>query len=114
MSLEPPACPNPRCAHSRPGTAPGRRFYRRKGSFPRAGDRRVARFQCKGCGKHFSEQTFAADYREKKPEITPAVERLAAAGYSARGAARLLGVNRKTVARRYRRRRARLARTGRS
>ena len=109
MSFEPTACPNPTCVHARPAGSPGRedRFYRRKGSFRRSGDRRVARFQCRHCGKHFSEQTFSPDYREKKPEITVLVERLAGEGHGARSTARLLGVNRKTVTRRLRRLRAR-------
>ena len=64
------------------------------------GEQRVARFQCKTCGKHFSEQTFSPDYRDRKPELGPQIARLLAAGYSQRSSARLLGVNRKTVARR--------------
>lgn len=107
MSDHPSHCPNLDCRHARrtPGPRPPERerFYRRKGSYPRLGDGRVARFQCKSCGRHFSEQTFAEDYREKKPELDPAVERLARAGCSARRAARLLGVDRKTVLRRYHR-----------
>jgi transposase-like protein len=98
VTLLPPHCPNRRCEHHhRPGSS---RFFRRKGAFARSGDRRVARFQCKACGKHFSEQTFSPDYRDKKPEIEPAIRRLAAAGYSIRRTARLLGINRKTAARR--------------
>ena len=105
----PPCCPNSRCSHHRrrrgpaPLAADGGPFFRKKGSYIRAGDRRVLRFQCKRCSKHFSEQTFADDYREKKPELMAVVTRLVQAGYSERRSARLLGVNRKTVSRRVRR-----------
>ena len=103
MTDLPPRCPNPDCPKSNPATESALPFFRRKGSFLKGGDLRVARFQCKTCGKHFSEQTFAPDRGEKRPELTPAVERLAKEGYSARQAAALLRVNRKTVSWRFRR-----------
>jgi transposase-like protein len=89
-------------------------FFRRKGSFQRRGARRVVRYQCKQCNKHFSEQTFAEDYREKRPELLGEIARLLRAGYSQRASARLLGANRKTVARRARRLRAGLRTRSRS
>jgi hypothetical protein len=109
LTEQPPNCPNQRCTQHRrrPGPPPvhddGGPFFRRKGSFARTGDRRVARFQCKRCLKHFSEQTFSDDYREKRPELMVEVRRLILAGYSQRRSARLLGVNRKTISRRARR-----------
>lgn len=109
MPVSPPCCPNSRCSHHRrrSGPAPlasdGGPFFLRKGSFSRAGERRVLRFQCKRCRRHFSEQTFSIDYRDKRPELMAEVTRLLEAGYSQRRSARLLGVNRKTVSRRARR-----------
>jgi len=109
VPASPPCCPNSRCSHHRrrlgpaPLAADGGPFFRRKGSFSRAGARRVHRFQCKRCNKHFSEQTFSVDYRDKRPELMAEVTRLLEAGLSQRRSARLLGVNRKTVSRRARR-----------
>lgn len=111
MSSTPPHCPNIRCQHHRraaPPTDPpprepgGGPFFRYKGSFARADDVRVRRYQCKACQRHFSEQTFRPDYRLKRPEITDAVLRLRARGYSIRAIARLVGIDRRTAARRCR------------
>jgi transposase-like protein len=105
MPTTPERCPNNRCRHSprrRVPTDPP--FFRRKGAFRRSsGDEFVARFQCKSCGKHFSEQTFRNDYRERLPELEATLRLMQASGFSRRRAAKLLGVHRKTVAKRYRR-----------
>ena len=69
MPFVPPYCPNGACRHRRTAISRSSAFFRRKGSFARLGDRRVARFQCKICGRHFSEQTFRVDYRWKRPEL---------------------------------------------
>jgi len=105
MIERPTHCPNPYCIHGReaPRGSAGR-FYRRKGSFARAGEERVARFQCKSCGRWFSEQTFRPSYRLKRPDLDPALLLLRRRGCSIRQAARLLGVHRSTVARRVHRR----------
>jgi transposase-like protein len=97
MASRPPRCPTPSCDRAR--NAEGSWFTRR-GTFPRADGRLVRRFQCKACGTHFSDQTFRPDYRQKLPRINAQLRALLASGTSFRAAARLLGVNRKTVLRR--------------
>jgi len=64
----PPFCPNPSCAFHA-GAKPSWRwvragFYRR-----RAAPRRVQRYRCDHCGRHFSEQTFRPTYWLKRPEL---------------------------------------------
>lgn len=97
MASQPPRCPTPACDSVR---SPDGTWFTQRGTFPRADGRLVRRFQCKSCGRHFSEQTFRLDYRQKLPRINLPLRELLAAGTSFRAAARLLGVNRKTVRRR--------------
>jgi transposase-like protein len=93
--LLPRHCPTPDCAPT-----DGATFFRRKGTFQRADASVVARFQCKECRRHFSEQTFRADYRWRRRDLDAHVHGLRKRGISVRAAARLLGVDRKTVRRR--------------
>ncbi len=96
----PPHCPHPRCP-SRHGRAPF--LWRRRGSYPRKVDgRRVQRFLCRTCGRSFSTQSFRLDYRLQRVHIHPALFRLLVSKVTFRQAARLLGIDRKTVARRAR------------
>lgn len=99
MPHPPPRCPNLACAHHERLT---RSFFRHRGSYSRLDDSRVRRWECKGCGRHFSEQTFSPSFRAKKPAVDAPLARLREQGVSARAAARLLGLNRKTVIRRLR------------
>jgi transposase-like protein len=104
MEPEPSRCPNPRCRHHvRRSRSPARRFYWRKGSFPRRRAAAVRRYQCRACGQHFSDQTFRGDYREKRPDYDLTLLALQRRGASIRAAARLMGIDRRTVARRFRR-----------
>ena len=96
----PQQCPNPTCAHALPDGERAR-FFRFKGAFERRDQRRVRRFQCKACGRHFSEQTGRHDFGQKRPEINAPLARLRASGLGIRAAARVLGLNRKTVSRRF-------------
>ena len=98
----PPFCPNPSCRHHASTDGGPESFYRCKGVFRRSGDKVVRRFQCKACRRHFSEQTFRSDFRQKNTAINARLARLREAGVSVRAAARLVGVNRKTAASRYR------------
>lgn len=63
----PPFCPNPRCRfHRNPG---GWRF-RKAGFFERkARPRRVQRYRCSCCRRHFSSQTFHVTYWLKRPDL---------------------------------------------
>ena len=63
----PPFCPDPECAsHADPG--PWR--FVKKGFFLRQRrPRRVQRYRCSHCGRHFSTQTFSPSYWLKRPEL---------------------------------------------
>ena len=66
MEFQPTYCPceDPKCA-SRSGFQ-----YQRRGHFTRACDgRSVQRFQCKGCKRTFSMQSFRVDYRLRRPAL---------------------------------------------
>jgi transposase-like protein len=95
----PSRCPNLACVHH---ARLARSSYRHRGSYARHDETSVRRFECKACGRHFSEQTFSPSYRAKKPAVDAALAVLRERGVSARAAARLLGLNRKTVIRRLR------------
>lgn len=78
-----------------------RRLVIRAGHFRRKSDcRRIQRFKCVVCRKHFSVATFNLCYRQKKRQINPKVFQELTSGVSLRRAAKKLRVNRKTIARR--------------
>jgi transposase-like protein len=105
--FHPTFCPNP-CCDSELRRVPFR--YRKRGSYHRKCDgRTVPRFLCLVCMRGFSRQTFRANYRHRLPTLNYQLIRLLYSKVTRRQAARVLGVNRKTVERRYRR----LARVGR-
>jgi hypothetical protein len=64
----PPFCPNPSCSYHA-GSTLGWHFIR-AGWFSRlASPRRIQRFQCRHCRRHFSSQTFSATYWLRRPEL---------------------------------------------
>jgi hypothetical protein len=92
----PPFCPNPECAYHR-GRNPLWR-YKRAGFFLRqASPRRIQRFRCRHCRRHFSSQTFHPTYWLKRPELQTAVfhRLLGCSGY--RQIAREFGISPQTV-----------------
>jgi transposase-like protein len=70
-----------------------------KNGFYRGKRTKIQRFVCRRCRRHFSAQTLALSYREKKPEADLPVLRLLESGVSQRRCAEILGLHRKTVAR---------------
>ncbi len=73
------------------------------GTFFRANDsRHIRRFKCRICGLSFSQSTGTARYRQKKRRIITPLYRMMASTVSQRRAARLLGVDKKTVVRYFR------------
>ena len=97
MAFEPKYCPYPDCDHHTRASFPWRRrgFYRRK-----VDGRRVQRFQCLGCGRRFSTQSFRLDFRLQKPHLNRRVFEHLVAKTTLRQIARALEVKRKTVERR--------------
>ena len=73
------------------------------GTFYRACDsRKVQRYRCQICGLHFSQGTGTRRYRQKKRRMVAPLYRMLASTVSQRRAARLLGVDKKTVVRYFR------------
>lgn len=72
-------------------------FYRRQSD-----SRFVQRFKCSRCGCRFSAATRSAALGQKKRRLNPRVALLLNSGVSQRRAARMLGVNRKTIVRKFR------------
>ncbi len=97
-SFVPPCCPNESC----PSRLPGATFtHRPAGQYVRKVDGRVVpRIRCLTCERRFSEQTFRADYFQKKPALNEALYPLLVSKVSHRQAARVVGCNRKSVMRR--------------
>ena len=99
MTFEPPACPNPDACPSQSREVPF--ACRPAGWFSRKCDGLIVqRFRCCVCGKRFSEQTFKATYRQKRPELNEPCFRLFVAKVTMRQASRTLLCNRKSIRRR--------------
>ena len=96
-----PKCPSRAC--SLPITGPVARrivrvgFYRRKHSL-----RSIQRYRCRTCRGYFSSQTNDPTYYQKRPDLNFKVYQLLASAVSQRRAAKLLGVSRHTVVRKFR------------
>lgn len=102
-------CPNPNCHLSPSLLLPqkilGPKFKPiiKKGTFYRQCDRRrIQRYLCRNCGTHFSSATHSREYRQKKRGYNEVVWELFSSGVSQRRMAIALGLNRKTVVRKFR------------
>lgn len=79
----------------------------RDGRFLRKSDgRSIIKFHCRSCEKHFSNATFAPEYRQKKRHKNRCIDRGLLEGASIRGMARSENLSRTTVARKVRASRA--------
>jgi transposase-like protein len=101
MTFHPKFCPKPTCPSRNIPTA--FRFKRRGLYLRKCDGRKVQRFQCLVCGLSFSVQTFRTDYRWRKPGLHFRVFEGLVSKTSLRQMARLLGVRRPTIERRFRR-----------
>jgi len=96
----PEFCPRPACAQHRPEGAPFR-CLRLKAAYRRKCDGRVvSRFRCRTCRRSFSQQTFAASYYLKRPELTVPIAKAIVNGAAHRQAARIVGCAHSTVTKR--------------
>ncbi len=96
------SCPNSKCV-PQPHLATKTKHIVRNGSSYRASDSRyIQRYFCRLCGRYFSKATFDPRYWQKKRHINPILMKLFCSGVSQRRAAKVLGVNPKTVVRRFR------------
>ena len=75
--------------------------FKRRGFYLRTSGHKmkIQRFQCAGCQKSFSSQTSAFDFGQRKSYINQSLYRHLVAGVSQRKCSELLGINKKTVAR---------------
>lgn len=73
----------------------------KRGFYIRASDKKkIQRYFCSNCSRSFSSQTSSFDFRLRKRRIDQITFRLLAKGVSQRGAAQILSVDPKTIARR--------------
>jgi transposase-like protein len=95
-------CPHLKCPLAQsPCPDPGSII--RSGTYFRKSDSKyIPRFYCKNCQKYFSSATFTRTYFQKNRRINPVLRELLTSGVSQRRAAKILGVNPKTVVRRFR------------
>src|ERR1700757_212184 len=94
-------CQNSECLSQ--SLDPKSRRIVRKGSYFRLSDgQTIQRYFCLFCRKGFSASTLKLSYREKKRRVNRAVSLLLCSGVSQRRAALILGVNRKTIVRKFR------------
>jgi transposase-like protein len=85
----PPHCPNPECPCHQPH--PDNWRFRRRGCFRRLHPPfRVQRFECLYCHRLFSQQSFAATYWLKRPDLLPQIAELSVGGMANRQIARAL------------------------
>jgi len=84
-------CPN--CQASRQSLQKFGHFFRKSDS------RKIQRWKCQNCKKHFSAATFSACYGQNKRRLNPVVRKLLVSEVSHRRIAIILGINRKTVRR---------------
>lgn len=91
-------CPHSTCP-SRQGES--RFHFHRHGFYRRRCDGLIVpRFRCLDCGRRFSRQTFRGNYRYRLPSLDYRLVALLCSKVTRRQAARVLGVDRKTVDRR--------------
>ena len=95
MNKQPIACPNPSCENHLPRSAD---FFRKRGYYtPKHLGHKLARYQCKTCGKTFSNQTFSDDFRQHRQDINHMLPRLLCSGVTMRRAAWILECSYNTV-----------------
>ena len=62
----------------------------------------MPRFKCRACGRTFSRQTFRQSYRDHRPDLNALVLVQLVSGTGLRQTARIVGTNRHTVMRKFR------------
>jgi transposase-like protein len=92
----------PVCSHKPKPLADHRTKVIRFGKFYRRSDGRwVQRFRCRDCGKSFSRATFHPCYRQNKRHLNDFLGKLLCSSVSQRRSAKLLGISRTTVVRKF-------------
>lgn len=93
--FEPPRCPHVQCPmHSDPTPS----FFIRRGYYRSSvKPHPIPRFQCRGCRRRFSRQTFRHDYRDKKPYLNAQVIEWICSGVGYRQSARMIRLTRRNL-----------------
>jgi len=92
-------CESKKVAASKEGVSPKSGVIVRKGYYFRFSDsRRISRFQCLLCKRTFSQASFSSCFGQKKRRVNEPLRKLLAANATHRGAARILGISRHTIA----------------
>jgi transposase-like protein len=90
------ACPTKECKNP----AESSFQVRKTGRYFRKSDRKwIQRFHCENCGRHFSAASFSPCFGQNKRHLNPVIEKLLSSCNSMRRIAKLLGINKNTVAR---------------
>ena len=100
-----PKCLDSNCQSQNqdPGVSPGISQVIRNGSYYRSSDgQHIRRYHCRSCRRSFSASSRNVCFGQKKRQINHPIKKLLVSGVSQRRAAALLGVNRKTVVRKFR------------
>lgn len=96
MPADPKYCPNQKCAFAE---GLHERFFRRRGAYSakRHEGALIQRYECKGCGRVFSQQSLSPECGQKRPDINGTLARLLCEGVTMRGCARVLKVSYDTI-----------------
>lgn len=95
-------CPNPYCVLKHPKSPKIKSIVRNGSSFRKSDSRFIQRYYCRLCGRFFSRATFDPRFGQRKRRLNSAIDRYLCSGVSQRRAAKLLGIDPKTVARKLR------------
>lgn len=92
-------CPNKDCSNHE---SPGAFFFSKQGYFKTKWNAQpVPRYRCKACGKYFSSHSSRATFRQHRPDLNKRILDLYASGMTQRRMAMVLGVNLKTIVRKF-------------
>ncbi len=95
--MEPPFCPNPRCAHHNVSPQEYRHYWRKIGFHDTLVVGPVQRFRCKACGKTYSTRTFSIQYYTKRSIDLKEIHRSLTKGECISAIARHLGCTLESV-----------------
>lgn len=96
------SCPNSTCARFGKTGRLSIDFTKNGFYIRRNDEHKVIRYRCSCCGRTFSRETTQPEYRQQKRWFNTSLAELLASGLSQRRAARILGIDKDTVARRVR------------
>jgi hypothetical protein len=93
---DPKYCPNDKCIYRE---SPQEGFFRRRGTYStkRQEGAPIRRYECKGCGRVFSQQSLSPERDQKRPDINDTLAKLLCEGVTMRGCGRVLNVSYDTI-----------------